>query len=592
MHWISKRQNERNKTKMKKFDAFKQFLSFSFENKKLLIIALFISMSMPAIDLPFPFLMRKLFNVLTVEKTWALIVTWVGAVTAANFILNGFRGLESYFVEKYKLRVMTDLKTMVFSRLLHWRIEEVQQAGSGYLLQRINEVQMLRNSMVDLFITIFSRGALFVFGVIILFWFHKLVAVIFLICTPIFAFAMIYPQKGIRDRSTSTREGEARLSERTQEMILGAEALKSFAMEDYALESFDRFNQEVYRRTLGLNRYQVGWMTFGNLITVPFYGVSFLIIGREILGGKFLIGDLAAIIMIADFVLSSATTVGRTISSFSASLPACERVFELVNKPQAPKGTPLPALQSPKMRIENVKFVYPETDLPVLNSTKFEVEPGEWIAIAGRSGAGKTTIFRLLLGLYEPTEGRILIEDAGKTYTVSGDALRNAVAYVPQEPFILNASVIENLKLFDLSLPDSKIVDLCKDLGFHKFIEQLSKGYQTQAGEKGQGLSGGQKQMINIVRAFLKNSPFLLLDEPTSQMDPEMEKAVSDALYTLMKGRTVLIIAHKPTTLKWATRVVLIDQGRVVQTGSHNELWKSNELYRAYFKELAEEKEY
>ena len=577
---------------MKKFDAFKQFVLFSVQNKQLLFWALILSLSIPALQIPFPFVMRKFFNVLTTEKNWSLILTWIGVVVGAHLVLHSLTGLSSYFIEKYKLRVTTDLKEMVFSRLIGWQIEDIQKKGSGYLLQRLKEVEMLRNLMVDFFTSILSQTALFILGLAMLFFFHELVATVFLICTPLFVFTVLYPQKGIKSRSISATESEARLSERTAEMILGAEALKSFALEDYALKGFGDRNREVFKRSLGLSRYRAGWSTFGSLITVPFYGICFLIIGKEILAGRFLIGDLVAISMFADLMLGGASGLGRTISSFSASLPACDRVFELVNKPQALKGTPLPALQSPKMRIENVKFIYPETDLPVLNSIKFEVKPGEWIAIAGRSGAGKTTIFRLLLGLYEPTEGKILIEDAGKTYTVGGDALRNAVAYVPQEPFILNASVIENLKLFDLSLPDSKIVDLCKDLGFHKFIEQLSKGYQTQAGEKGQGLSGGQKQMINIVRAFLKNSPFLLLDEPTSQMDPEMEKAVSKALYALMEGKTVLIIAHKPTTLRWATRVVLIDQGRVVQTGSHNELWKSNELYRAYFKELAEEKEY
>jgi ABC-type multidrug transport system fused ATPase/permease subunit len=248
-------------------------------------------------------------------------------------------------------------------------------------------------------------------------------------------------------------------------------------------------------------------------------------------------------------------------------------------------GKPFTINHSP-ISFERVTFQYPERDLPAVNEISFSIPHGQLTALVGASGAGKSTLASLLLRFIEPTSGQILV--AGRPLAeIPADEWRNQLAWVPQNPYLFQDSLAANLKLAKPEAAETDLVRACKQAGLMDFIATLPQGFETPIGERGARLSGGQAQRLALARAFLKDAPFLLLDEPTSSLDPGLEAELQQSVQTLMKGRTALVIAHRLSTVYQADQIIVLDSGRVVETGKHVELIAHKGAYSALVKSNA-----
>jgi ATP-binding cassette subfamily B protein len=403
-------------------------------------------------------------------------------------------------------------------------------------------------------------------------------AVVPLVVAPIVLF-------GRKVRALS-REAQARMADMVSEggeTLDAVRTVQAFAQEERATLRFGEATERAFdaaRRRVAQRAIMTTLVIF-----IVFAAVGFLLWmgGHDVLTGRISAGDLTAFVFYAVLVASSGGAISESIGDLQRAAGAAERLAELRAEPPAiaeavnPKSLPKPLRGS--VRFEEVSFRYPtRPQSPALDRFELSVAPGETVAVVGPSGAGKTTVFNLLLRFYDPESGTIRIDGVDIRDLCFAD-LRSALAIVPQEPVLFTASVAENIRFGRPDASDAEVRAAAEAASALAFIEALPQGFATDLGARGLRLSGGQRQRIAIARAVLRNPPILLLDEATSALDAESELAVQQALDRLMEGRTTLVIAHRLATVQKADRIVVIDHGQVVDVGRHGDLVRRDGLY-------------
>lgn len=500
----------------------------------------------------------------------------------------------NYQLEWVGERVVTDLRKKVYEHLHRLGFRFYAERRIGEITSRLtNDVGSIRVALTDSLPQLLTISFSLVGSVtlmVILNW--RLSMVIFL-TVPFVTIATRYFGQKIRKLSRNIQDDLADSTAVAEDALAAIRLVKAFVREDYEVGRY----QKAVEKLFGTARHkmlitQLFWsgvsiLFMSTLVVIFWYG------GKEVLQDRLTAGDLVAFIIYALNISRSISQTSRLYTAVNSAAGASERIFELLD--EAPevedrKGAVAPENFRGEVKVEDLHFRYEDTR-EVLKGISFSASAGETVAIVGPSGAGKSTLLNLIPRFYDLKSGSIRIDGIEvRDYKVK--ALRNEMSLVPQEIYLFGTTIKENIGYGRLDASDKEIIDAAEAANAHDFIMETEKGYDSLVGEKGVKLSGGQRQRLAIARAILKNPKILLLDEATSSLDSESEAQVQEALYRLMKGRTTFVIAHRLSTVQHADKILVLDEGEIVETGTHEELLRAgglySHLYELQFRDLEE----
>ena len=475
--------------------------------------------------------------------------------------------------------VLFDIRTRLFEHAQGLSMSFYDRNQVGRIMSRVqNDVQQLEESLSVLVLSLASfvsvvgiAGAMLAMDVLLAAVTLALVAVLI----PSLLFWRRFAQQPIR----RARETIAGVNSSVQENIAGIRVVQSLNRQQQNTRGFQEVNRENLDASLKSARYRYGlWPSVELLKALAIAMIVF--VGGRMIGVSQEVGLLVAFALYAERLFEPIRDLTGDFGHLTGSLVAADRVFELLDvRPDvaaAPGAVALPPVAG-RVRYENVSFHY-EPESPVLREVSLDVEPGETVALVGPTGAGKTTFVSLLMRLYDVTEGRVSI-DGYDLRELRPDSLSRQIGMVPQEPFLFSATVSENIRYNRTDLTEEAVVGAAKAVGAHEFIMRMKDGYDTELDERGGNLSIGQRQLISFARALARDPRILILDEATANVDTETELRIQQALAELLQGRTSFVIAHRLSTVRNADRIVVMDGGRIVEQGTHDELLANKGLY-------------
>lgn len=511
---------------------------------------------------------------------------WAGGIILAlAFARAAVAFVRIYFGEWLTHRVAFDLRNHFYASLQGLPFSFHDRAQTGDLMSRatsdITETERFAGiGVLDLFATL-----LLVIGVsVAMIVENALLAGLAMIPLAALTVTAIYFGNTIRPMFRAIQEQMGKLASVMQESMTGIGVVKAFAREDHELGKFDHENELWFEK-----RYEsmLVWANYWPLFTLILSTAILLLLwfgGPAVIGGEMTVGSLFAMISYVLMLNAPVSHLGFLVNLAATAAASAARVFEIIDMPnevvEAPDAIEVDEVRG-EVRFENVSFAYSE-GRSTLEGIDFEAKPGQMVALIGPTGSGKSTITNLIPRFYDPTSGRVLI-DGNDVRKMKLRNLRQHIGIVLQAPFLFNATIAENIAYGQPDASQESIEAAARAAAAHKFITQFPLGYQTMVGERGVTLSGGQKQRIAIARAILRNPRIMILDDSTSSVDTETEHIIQQALSVIMEGRTTFVIAQRLLTLKSADMILVLDRGRIVQRGTHEELLRQSGLYREIY---------
>ncbi|OYW56490.1 MAG: ABC transporter [Hyphomicrobium sp. 32-62-53] len=550
-----------------------------------MLVAGFIALVLSAVTmLSVPLAIRRMIdngfsvdNAAFIDQYFAMMML-IGAILAASI------AARFYCVNWIGERVVADLRRDVFAHLARLGPAFFEKTHSGEVMSRLTADTTQIKAVAGHTISQALRNLIMLFGAfVMMFITSPHLSGLTLIAIPVIVLPLMAYGRSVKNLSRKAQDTLAEASAYAAENLSAVRTMQSFAHEqvvsdrfqDAVQRSFDAARDRMQARA-GLTALTV-FLTVASIVAVLWYGASAVISGT--MSG----GELGQFIIYALFVAGAIGELAEVWGEISQASGAAERLTELlavvpeIRSPENPVPLPVPAKGG--IEFDNVTFAYasrPGTS--ALGNFSLKVKPGETVALVGPSGAGKTTIFNLLLRFYDPTSGHVRV-DGVDVAQADLDELRHRISLVPQEVAIFADTVLENIRYGSPETGEEAVRQAAIAAQADTFIRALPDGYNTRLGERGVSLSGGQRQRLAIARAILKNAPILLLDEATSALDAENERAVQQALEVVMRDRTTLVIAHRLATVQKADRILVMEEGRVVESGTHTELVTKGGLY-------------
>lgn len=546
-----------------------------------MFVALLALAGASAINLGFPLVIVQLLDAVLQAGDQQQLTNLALGLGGLFFLQALFTFVQGYTLNVVGERIVLDLRVQLYDHLQHLSLNFYANRRVGEIVSRISsDVTQVRSILTNNVTQFLSSIVALIGSVIIVFLLNpRLVVFVLILALSVVAVAVGFG-RWLQRLSTSVQDELANATVAVEEGLQGVRVVKSFARETYEVRRYSNAMQRTLDAALRLALLR---SSFGGLMAfLGFSGIAAILwfSGSEVLAGRLAFSTISGFLIYAITIGASLGQLSGLYGQFREAVGAVRRVFEILDTPatvtDAPDARVLPPVAG-AISFQNASFEY-ESDRGVLHNISLEIQPGEIVALVGPSGAGKSTLFNLIPRFYDPTSGAITI-DGHDLRSVTQSSVRAQIGLVPQETMLFGGTIRENIMYGRLDATEAEMIEAAKAANAHEFILAAPQGYDTVVGERGIKLSGGQRQRIAIARAMLKNPRILLLDEATSSLDSESEALVQEALDRLMRGRTAVIIAHRLSTVAIAHRIVVLNHGRIIEQGTHEQLLALQGMY-------------
>lgn len=578
-------QEKQNKAKTFDWEILKRIFAFSKPYRKLFYAALFITVLLSGLAIARPLLIKKILDEYIAQKNVNMLTLFSGILLAALIMEALCQFANTMLTSILGQNIIKDIRAKLFRHILNFRNSYFDTTPVGTLTTRaVTDVEALADVFSQGFIVIMSDMLSLLVFVSAMFWVNWQLTFVVLLTVPLLLVATKFFQKGVKSTFNQVRNAVAALNTFVQEHIQGMQVVQLYNREEEEYKKFEAINEKHKEANIQAIWYYSIFFPVLEILSSLSIALVILYSGLIPQAVKVTAGDITFFILLTGMMFRPMRMLADRINTLQMGIVAAERVFKLMDSDEELKneGAKRTILKG-KVEFKHVWFSYTSENY-VLKDISFKVEPGETVAVVGATGSGKTTIINLLGRYYDVNKGEILFDDVPQSQYELG-FLRQQIGVVLQDVFLFSDSIKNNISLYNEEITEKEIVEAARFIGAHDFIMQLPGGYDFNVRERGNMLSAGQRQMIAFLRAYVHKPAILVLDEATSSIDTETELLIQSATEKITEGRTSFIIAHRLATVQKAKRIMVMDGGKIVESGTLTELLNKDGAFKALYEQ-------